>query len=232
MLEPRHSAERGYAHRGWLESWHSFSFADYHDDLHVGFGPLRVINEDRISPGMGFGMHSHDNMEIVTYVLAGALEHRDSLGNGSVLQPGQVQRMSAGTGVRHSEFNPSSADPTHLLQIWIEPSERDVAPSYEEKDFPDEEKRGRLCLIASHRGQRGGVSLHQEASIHAGLFDGAEQASLELDPERRVYVHLARGSLRVNGKWLQAGDALKGSGESRLQFDGGQAAEVLVFDLP
>jgi quercetin 2,3-dioxygenase len=231
VKELRRSAERGYADHGWLRSFHTFSFAGYQDPQHMGFGPLRVINEDRVSPGAGFGTHGHRDMEIVSYVLEGALAHQDSMGNGSTIVPGDVQRMSAGTGVRHSEFNHDAAQVTHFLQIWIEPGKAGLAPSYEQKHFAAAEKRGRLRLVASPDGAEGSVRLHQDARLYAGLFDGGEQARLELAPGRRIYVHLARGRLRANGEVLEAGDALK-SDARQLELEGGAAAEVLVFDLP
>jgi redox-sensitive bicupin YhaK (pirin superfamily) len=231
MKELRRSAERGYADHGWLRSFHSFSFADYHDPRHMGFGPLRVINEDRVAPGAGFGTHGHRDMEIVSYVLDGALAHKDSMGNGSTIVPGDVQRMSAGTGVMHSEFNHDAARVTHFLQIWIEPDARGLAPSYEQKHFADEEKRGVLRLIASSDGAAGSVRVHQDARVYAGLFDGTERAQLELLPGRLGYVHVARGRLRVNGERLEAGDALK-TDARLLGMADGEGAEVLVFDLP
>jgi len=231
MITLRKSGERGRADHGWLKSFHSFSFADYYDPDHMGFGDLRVINEDWIKPGTGFGTHGHRDMEIVTYVLEGELAHRDSMGNGEVMRPGDVQRMSAGTGVMHSEYNHAPADVTHLLQIWIEPDKRGVTPSYEQKHFKAEEKRGRLRLVASPDGQDGSVSLNAPARVYAGLFDGREIARLALDPGRLVYVHVVRGQVRVNGTALQGGDAAKLSGESSLELDGGRDAEVLVFDL-
>jgi len=232
MVEFRRSAERGYADHGWLESFHSFSFADYHEPKHMGFGPLRVINEDRIAPGTGFGTHGHRDMEIVSYVLEGALAHRDSMGNGSVIRPGDVQRMSAGRGVQHSEFNHEKQGATHFLQIWIEPNLRGIDPGYEEKHFDEASKRGRLALIASADGRDGSVRIHQDAIVYAGLFDGDEAAKLEITAGRRVYVHVARGELAVNGHRLVAGDAAKLTGEQHLSLDGGRASEVLVFDLP
>jgi quercetin 2,3-dioxygenase len=232
MIELRLSHERGHANHGWLDSFHSFSFAGYHDPRHMGFGPLRVINEDRVAAGAGFGTHGHRDMEIVSYVLDGALAHQDSLGNGSVLRPGDVQRMSAGTGVMHSEFNHLQDGPTHFLQIWIEPDRRGIAPGYEEKHFEPAEKRGRLRLVASPEGRDGSVRLQQDAEIHAGLFDGAESATLAVPAGRRAYVHVARGALQVNGELLSAGDAAKLTGETRVQVSGGQDAEVLVFLLP
>jgi quercetin 2,3-dioxygenase len=227
----RKSGERGRADHGWLKSFHSFSFADYYDASNMGFGDLRVINEDWIAPGTGFGTHGHRDMEIVTYVLDGELAHRDSMGNGAVIRPGDVQRMSAGTGVMHSEYNHAPSNVTHLLQIWIEPSERGIAPSYEQTHFEASQKRGRLRLVASPDGREGTVTLHAQARIHAGLFDGDEKARLQLDPARLAYVHVVRGRIRVNGTALQGGDAAKLSGEPALELDGGQDAEVLVFEL-
>lgn len=235
MIELRKSEERGHADHGWLRSWHSFSFADYFDPEHVEFGALRVINEDYVRPGAGFGMHGHRDMEIITYILEGALEHRDSMGNGSVIRPGDVQRMSAGTGVLHSEFNPSETETVHLLQIWIQPSVRGVQPSYEEKRFEAADKRGRLRLIASRDGRdgrEGSVRIHQDANLYAGLFDNGERAELELAPGRRAYVHVARGEVSVNSTALRAGDGLKVQDASRVSVEQGREAEVLVFDLP
>jgi redox-sensitive bicupin YhaK (pirin superfamily) len=228
----RRSNERGHADHGWLNSFHSFSFADYFDPQHVEFGPLRVINEDRVAAGGGFGTHPHRDMEIISYVLAGELAHKDSMGNGSTIRPGDVQRMSAGSGVRHSEFNPSQKDPVHFLQIWVQPSVAGIAPSYEEKHFPESEKRGRLRLIASPDAANGSVLIHQDARLYAGLFDGEERATLELEAGRRSYVHVARGEVRVNGAALAAGDALKVIDTPTVAIDGGRSAEVLVFDLP
>jgi len=230
MSELRLARERGHASHGWLDSWHSFSFADYYDPQHMGYGPLRVINEDRIQKGSGFGTHAHRDMEVITYVLEGALAHRDSIGTGSTIEPGDVQRMSAGTGVRHSEYN-AAEGVTHFLQIWIEPELTGIAPEYEQKRFSPEEKRGRLRLIASPDRHDGSLLIHQDARIYAGLFDAAERAALELAPERKGYVHVARGSLKVNGQALGAGDALKIE-DGRLTLESGRAAEVLVFDLP
>src|SRR3954463_5711638 len=230
MTEIRLARERGHAEHGWLDSWHSFSFADYHDPRYMGFGPLRVINEDRIQKGSGFGTHGHRDMEIITYVLEGAVAHRDSIGTGSTIVPGDVQRMSAGTGVRHSEYN-AAEGVTHFLQIWIEPQVTGIAPEYEQKRFEPEEKRGRLRLIASPDRREGSLLIHQDARVYAGLFDGAERAELALAAGRKGYVHVARGSLKVNGQELGAGDALKAEG-GRLTLESGRAAEVLVFDLP
>jgi quercetin 2,3-dioxygenase len=232
MNEIRRSNERGFADHGWLKSFHSFSFADYFDPKHVEFGPLRVINEDRVAPGEGFGTHGHRDMEIISYVLSGELAHKDSIGNGSTIRPGDVQRMSAGRGVLHSEFNPSLANPVHFLQIWIQPDTQRIEPSYEEKRFASEEKRGRLRLIASADRAEGSVLIHQDARVYAGLFDGAEQAVLEVKPGRRIYVHLARGSVDANETKLAAGDALKLSDVTTLTLKAGRDAEVLVFDLP
>ena len=230
MIELRRANERGYADHGWLRSFHSFSFADYYDPQHMGFGPLRVINEDRVQAGAGFGTHGHRDMENISYVLDGALAHKDSMGNGSTIIPGDVQRMSAGTGVRHSEFNENKTGVTHFLQIWIEPAQAGIAPSYEQKHFGDAEKRGRLRLIASPDGAGGSVKIHQDALVYAGLFDGAERAQLDIKG-RKGYVHVARGSIKVNGQPLGAGDALK-TDERALSFAEGDNAEVLVFDLP
>ncbi|MEI7444334.1 MAG: pirin family protein [Burkholderiales bacterium] len=231
MIELRPATERGHAQHGWLDSWHSFSFADYYDPAHMGFGALRVINEDRVAAGTGFGTHGHRDMEIVSYVLDGALAHKDSMGNGSVIRPGDVQRMSAGTGVLHSEFNHQKDAPTHFLQIWIEPDRRGIEPGYEEKRFDEADKRGRLRLVASPDGAEGSVTIHQQARLYAGLFDGDERARLTLDPGRRAYVHVARGSVTVNGRALSHGDALKLVGEPAVEIAGGEGAEVLVFDL-
>jgi quercetin 2,3-dioxygenase len=238
MLTLRRSNDRGHADHGWLKSFHSFSFADYHDPAHMGVGNLRVINEDRIAPGTGFGTHGHRDMEIVSYVLSGALAHKDSMGNGhagaanaGVILPGDVQRMSAGTGVMHSEFNHAADQTTHFLQIWILPNQRGIRPGYEQKHFDEAAKRGRLALVASPDGRDDSVTIHADASIRAGLFDGSERAVLALDPQRLSYVHIARGSLRVNDRELQAGDAAKIEGEAELVLEGGQEAEVLVFDL-
>ena len=231
MIEIRRSDDRGHAQHGWLDSRHSFSFAEYYDPKHMGWGNLRVINEDRIAPGTGFGTHGHRDMEIISYVLEGNLAHRDSMGNVKGIPPGDVQRMSAGRGVTHSEFNHAPNQVTHFLQIWIEPNVTGIAPSYEQKTFDDADKRGQLRLVASPDGAQGSVKIHANAALYAGLFDGAEAAELSLDPARKAYVHLVRGQLVVNGQSLQAGDALRVQGESRLLFNGGQSAEVLVFDL-
>lgn len=232
MVTLRRSGERGYADHGWLRSFHSFSFADYYDPRHMGFGPLRVINEDRIAPGSGFATHGHRDMEIISYVLDGELAHQDSLGNGSVIRPGDVQRMSAGTGVRHSEFNHASDRVTHFLQIWIEPRVPGVAPGYEERHFPAAEKRGRLRLVASPDGAEGSVRIHQDARLYIGLIDGTESARIDVAGGRRAYVHVARGAVEVNGHRLEAGDAARIERADRVCLDRGDASEVLVFDLP
>jgi len=231
MIALRSSGERGHANHGWLDSYHSFSFADYYDPQHMGYSSLRVINEDYVQPGKGFGTHGHRDMEIITYILEGALEHKDSMGNGSVIRPDDVQRMSAGTGVQHSEFNPSPSEVVHLLQIWIEPDVTGIKPSYEEKHFDAASKRGKLRLIASRDGRDGSVTIHQDASVYAALIDGSERASHRLASGRKAYVHVARGKVTVSGRALAAGDALKADGESTLVLEHGTKAEVLLFDL-
>ena len=231
MLQIRHSEERGAANHGWLNSHHSFSFGSYHDPLHMGFGPLLVINEDRVTPGQGFGTHGHRDMEIISYVLDGALEHKDSMGTGSVLHYGDVQRMSAGSGVRHSEFNHSNTEGLHFLQIWIQPNVTGIAPSYEEKHFTPESKRGKLRLIASSDGRQGSVLIHQDAAIYASILQEGEQLEHALEEGRNAYVHLIRGSLVVNGTPLKAGDALKLTQEAAVTLTQAEDAEVLVFDL-
>lgn len=231
MLTIRRSAERCHANHRWLDSFHTFSFANYYDPSHMGFGALRVINDDRIAAGRGFGTHGHRDMEIITYVLDGAIAHKDSMGSGSTIQPGNVQRMSAGRGVMHSEFNPRADKETHMLQIWIEPNVTGIAPEYEEKAFTDAQKRGRLQAVVSGDGVDGSMTIHQDVRLYAGLFDGDESATLELAPGRRAWVHVARGSLTVNGVALAAGDAVAISDETRVALSGGDNAEVLVFDL-
>jgi hypothetical protein len=232
MLDVRRAGDRGHAQHGWLDSWHSFSFADYHDPAHMGFSALRVINEDRIQPGTGFGTHGHRDMEIVSYVLEGALAHQDSMGNGSSIVPGDVQRMSAGRGVQHSEFNHAKDGVTHFLQIWIEPNVRGIPPGYEQKHFDAASKRGRLRLVASPDGAEGSVSIHQDARIYVTLLDGAERVAHALAPGRRAYVHVARGRLTANGQPLGAGDALKADGVAEIVLERGEGAEALLFDLP
>jgi len=231
MIEIRKSKDRGYADHGWLRSYHTFSFADYRDPEHMGFGHLRVINEDRIQPGTGFGTHGHRDMEIISYVLEGALAHKDSMGNGSAIVPGDVQRMSAGKGVRHSEFNHAQDGVTHFLQIWIEPNVTGIPPSYEQKHFDAASKRGRLRLVASPDGREGSVKIHQDAFLYAGLLDGADREAHKLQPGRRAYVHLARGKLTVSGQPLEAGDALKAVDTAEIVLEKGEGAEVLLFDL-
>jgi redox-sensitive bicupin YhaK (pirin superfamily) len=231
MLTVRKSQDRGHADHGWLNSFHSFSFAGYYDPAHMGFGNLRVINEDRIAPGTGFGTHGHRDMEIISYVLSGELAHKDSMGNVKGIPPGDVQRMSAGTGVQHSEFNHAEGQTTHFLQIWIEPNVRGIAPSYEQKAFATAEKRGALRLVASPDGAEGSVKIHADAALYAGLLDGVEAATLALDPARKTYVHLVRGKLAVNGQALSGGDAALLEKESTLSLTDGHDAEVLVFDL-
>jgi len=231
MLTLRKSQDRGFADHGWLKSYHSFSFAGYYDPEHMGVGNLRVINEDRIAPGTGFGNHGHRDMEIISYVLSGELAHRDTLGNVKGIPPGDVQRMSAGRGVMHSEFNHAKDRTTHFLQIWIEPNVTGIEPGYEQKRFADAEKRGKLRLVASSDGAEGSVRLHADARMYAGLFDGAERATMALDAKRPVYVHLVRGELSVNGTRLAAGDAARLQGENQLTLSDGKDAEVLVFDL-
>lgn len=231
MLMLRKSKERGYADHGWLKSYHSFSFAGYHDPAQMGWGNLRVINEDRIAPGTGFGSHGHRDMEIISYVLSGSLAHQDNIGNGTAIPPGDVQRMSAGHGVIHSEFNHEKENVTHFFQIWIEPNQRGISPGYEQKTFPEHEKRGALRLVASPDGAQGSVTIHADASLYAGLFTGPETVTLPLDFARKAYVHVVRGSIKVNGQPLQAGDAAKLSEENAVTLSEGQDAEVLVFDL-
>jgi quercetin 2,3-dioxygenase len=231
MQSIRRGNERGYANHGWLNSWHSFSFADYYDPQHMGFGSLRVINDDTVAPGQGFGTHGHRDMEIITYILDGALEHKDNMGNGSVIRPGDVQRMSAGTGVKHSEFNASATEPVHFLQIWIEPDAQGARPGYEEKHFDADSKRGCLRLVASKDGREGSVTVHQDASIYTALLDGPQVVEHTLSPGRQAYLHLARGSVTVNGERLNGGDALQLRGEPGLKLENAEQAEILLFDL-
>lgn len=231
MITLRPSLARGHAQHGWLDSFHSFSFADYFDPAHMGWGNLRVINEDRIAPGTGFGTHGHRDMEIISYVLSGELAHQDSMGNGTTIPPGDVQRMSAGRGVMHSEFNHAPDATTHLFQIWIEPREKGITPGYEQKSFTEADKRGRLRLIASPDGADGSVTIHADASIYAGLFDADETVTLPLNPARKAYLHVAKGMVAVNGENLQKGDAALLANESSLTLSNAQDAEVLFFDL-
>jgi len=231
MFILRKSEQRGHANHGWLDSYHTFSFADYHDPKEMGFGALRVINEDRVEPGQGFGTHGHRDMEIITYILDGALEHKDSMGNGSVIRRGDAQRMSAGRGVRHSEFNPSPTAAVHLLQIWIEPNVTGIQPSYEEKRFSDADKKGRLRLIASPDGRDGSVTIHQDAYLYATLLDKGDAVTHKLAPGRKAYVHVALGALQVSGMPLKAGDGMKISDETSISLAAANGAEVLLFDL-
>lgn len=232
MLRIRHSSERGQADHGWLKARHSFSFGDYYDPANMGFSVLRVINEDVVAPGTGFGMHGHRDMEIITYILEGELRHADSMGNGAVIRRNEVQVMTAGSGVRHSEVNPSSTQPVHLLQIWITPGERDLTPAYAQKLFDPVAQRGRLQLLAAPEGSEGSLVIHQDARVYAALLDGDETLAIALRPERKGYLHVAAGSLLVQDMLLQAGDALEVSDETRLDLKGGHAAEFLFFDLP
>ncbi len=232
MITLRPSQQRGHANHGWLDSFHSFSFADYYDAEHMGFGPLRVINEDRVQPGMGFGTHGHRDMEIISYVLEGQLSHQDNIGNGSVITPGDVQRMSAGRGVLHSEFNPSKTDLVHFLQIWIEPNTRGIPASYEQSRVEADTKRGKLALIAGPAGSGAAVTIHQDAQVFATLVDGAEEVKHAVRAGRRAYVHVARGGVSVNGTPLAAGDAARIEGQADIALTAGRDAEVLLFDLP
>jgi len=231
MIEIRHASERGRAEHGWLSSRHTFSFANYYDAQQVGFSDLLVINDDRVAPGRGFGKHPHRDMEIFSYVLEGQLEHKDSMGTGSVIVPGDIQVMSAGTGVAHSEFNPSASEPVHFLQIWIAPSVKSATPRYQQQHFGAEQKRGTLRLVMSPEGTDGSLQLRQDARVYAGLLDGAETASVELAADRFAYVHVARGSVTVNGVRLGEGDGARIRNERSLAFSEGDDAEVLVFDL-
>jgi quercetin 2,3-dioxygenase len=232
MIEIRPANERGHADHGWLDSRHTFSFADYHDDRHMGFGPLRVINEDRVQPGQGFGTHSHRDMEIISYVLEGALAHKDSLGNGSVLRPGYVQRMSAGKGVQHSEFNGSQSEPVHFLQIWISPERAGVPAGYEEKVFSDDEKRGRLRLIASRDGRAGSVVVHQDVDLYATILAPGDTVEQTPRAGRRTWIQVTRGQVDVNGRTLEAGDGLAAADEPKLEIRAVTDTEILLFDLP
>ena len=230
-MQIRPSGERGHAVHGWLDSFHTFSFADYHDPAHMGFRALRVINEDRVAPGRGFGAHPHRDMEIITYVLDGALEHKDSMGTGSVIRPGDVQRMSAGTGVVHSEHNASSEVPVHFLQIWILPEKRNLAPSYEQRTFDAAERAGKLRVIASPDGRDGSVTVHQDVELHASLLGSGESTAFELREGRHAWVHVARGAVEVNGRRLEAGDAAAISEAGPIELRGAEDAELLLFDL-
>ena len=232
MIQVRKGSDRGHADHGWLQSWHTFSFADYHDPAQMGWHGLRVINEDIVQPGKGFGMHGHRDMEIVTWILDGALEHKDSMGNGEVIRPGEAQRMSAGKGVLHSEFNPSQDTATHLLQIWIEPNVRGVRPSYEQTYFPPEERHGRLRLVASSDGREGSVTIHQDAALYAALLAPGEAVRHALAPGRHAYLHVARGAVTLNSQPLRGGDGAKIADEENLEIVASEDAEILLFDLP
>jgi redox-sensitive bicupin YhaK (pirin superfamily) len=231
MITIRPAGERGHAQHGWLDSHHTFSFADYHDPRHMGFRALRVINDDRVAPGQGFGTHPHRDMEIISYVLEGALEHRDSMGTGSVIRPGDVQRMSAGSGVTHSEFNSSASEPVHFLQIWIQPAARGVKPSYAQKNYAPAERQGRLRVVVSPDGRDGSLAMNSDTVVHAGLLDAGESAELALAPDRHAWVHVASGRVRVNGRELKEGDGAALSAEASLRLEGVDGGEVLVFDL-
>ena len=231
MIELRKADERGVANFGWLDSRHTFSFGHYHDPLQMGFSDLRVINDDRVLPGQGFGTHPHRDMEIISYVLEGALEHKDSMGTGSVIRPGDVQMMSAGSGITHSEFNHSAQELVHFLQIWIVPDRTGVAPRYQQKNFSSAEKRGRLCPIIAPDAADGALGVYQDARVYAGLFDGAESSEFTLPAHRCAYVHVARGAVHLNGTAMEAGDGARIRDEQLLHFDNGQDAEVLLFDL-
>ena len=232
MIQVRKAKERGHGRRDWLESWHSFSFGEYHDSAHMGFSVLRVINEDIIAPGTGFGMHSHRDMEIVTYVLSGALQHKDSLGTGAVINAGEVQRMSAGTGIRHSEFNASQGEAVHLLQIWILPEQADIAPGYEQKRILDEDKRSRWKAIATQDGREGSLTIHQDASLYASILNDSERLEFQTGPERVQYLHVVRGEVSINDVILSTGDAIALIDERDLELAARGGAEVLLFDLP
>ena len=231
MITMRSASERGNANLGWLDSRHSFSFGDYYDPQHMGFGPLRVINEDRVTPGGGFPTHPHSDMEIISYVLDGALEHKDSIGTGSVIRPGDVQRMSAGTGIRHSEFNASKTAPVHFLQIWIMPERKGLAPSYEQKTFAASDKGGKLRLIGSHDGREGSVTIHQDVDLYATVIGAGQSVSHLLAAGRIAWIQVARGSIKLNGQRLKAGDGLAVETQGELRLEGESGAEVLLFDM-
>jgi redox-sensitive bicupin YhaK (pirin superfamily) len=232
MITVRKAEDRGFADHGWLQSRHTFSFADYFDPKHVHVSVLRVINDDRVAPGAGFPPHPHRDMEIISYVLEGALEHKDSMGNGSIIRPGEIQRMSAGTGVTHSEYNASDNAPVHFLQIWIFPREKRLEPGYEQKEFPEAQRRGRLRLVASPDGRDGSITIHQDTRLFAGLFSQNDSAELELKPGRIAYLHVARGEVRLNDLSLHEGDGARIESETGLTLHGIDRAEVLLFDLP
>ena len=231
MIQIRKAADRGHANHGWLDTYHTFSFADYQDPKHMSFRSLRVINEDRVEPGQGFGTHEHRDMEIITCILEGELEHKDSMGNGAVIRPGEVQRMSAGTGVTHSEFNPSKTQPVHLLQIWILPEKKDLTPSYEQREFKAQNRKNRLCLVASGKPREDAVKIHQDADLYSSLLDGGKKLEYGLDKNRHAWIQVARGSLRVNDALLQAGDGAAVSQEEKLKISGENDSEFLLFDM-
>lgn len=231
MIQIRKSQERGYANHGWLKSFHSFSFANYYDPKYMGWGNLRVINEDQIDPGTGFGEHSHRDMEIISFVLSGELAHKDSMGNVKSIPPGDIQRMSAGTGVTHSEFNYAKDQTTHFLQIWIQPKFTGVKPGYEQRTIPAQDKEGRLCLLASIDGTNNSITINADAKLYAGTFDRDQEATLKIDPNRKAYVHLIKGTIAVNGQRLGGGDAAMIADESSIHLSDAEQAEVLVFDL-
>lgn len=232
MLQVRKANERGHAQFEWLNSYHTFSFGHYYDPQHMGWGPLRVINDDTVDPAGGFPTHSHSNMEIISYVLEGALEHKDTLGTGSVIRPGDVQMMEAGYGIAHSEFNASEQEPVHFLQIWVIPDRSGIRPSYQQKHFTEEEKRGKFCLLVSPDGHGGSLRIQQDVQLYSALLDGEETIDWTHDTARHGYVHVARGSMTINGMQVSAGDGIRITGETRLRFDGGKNAEALLFDLP
>lgn len=231
MIQVRKSNARGHANHGWLDTFHTFSFADYHDAAHMGFRSLRVINEDRVAPGMGFGTHGHKDMEIISYVLEGALEHKDSMGNGAVLRPGEFQRISAGSGIRHSEFNPSAREPVHFYQIWLLPLTNGIKPGYEQKNFAEDEKQGRLRLVASPDGASGSLTIHQDARVYLTTLNDGARVSLDLATGRHAWLQVLRGQVNVNGTQLETSDGLSASGERRLTMIGNQPAEIMLFDL-
>lgn len=232
MIKLRPANERGHADHGWLDIWHTFSFNTYHDRNHMGFGPLRVINEDKVAPGNGFGTHPHKEMEIITCILEGALEHKDSMGNGSIIRVGDVQRMSAGSGITHSEFNPSETEPVHLLQIWIKPNRSGVTPSYEQKHFSDEDKLDQFRLIASPNGSEGSVKINQDARLYSTVLSDKKELTLDIEPNRHIWVQTLRGRAICQGQALESGDGLAASGEESLKFIGVESSELLIFDLP
>ena len=232
MLQIRKAGQRGHADHGWLNSYHTFSFAAYHDPEHMGFRSLRVMNEDRVAPGQGFGTHAHDNMEIISYVLVGALEHKDSMGNGEILRPGEFQRISAGSGITHSEFNPSASEPVHFYQIWLLPNARDIEPSYEQQEYADAEKRGRLRLVASPDGRDGSLTIHQDAKVYLAIVPSGEEMTCPLPAGRHAWLQVLTGEVMVNGHALSSSDGVAVSDESTLVINGNEESEIMLFDLP